>query len=73
MFLRTEMMVREDKVDEKIKDLPREVKSLVNQVQELRETSQSQDQDMNSFIDNEAVEIDFRDTEVDQDQEKSHL
>ena len=30
--LRTEMMVQEDKVDEKIKDLSREVKSLVKQV-----------------------------------------
>ena len=70
MSLRTEMTVQEDKMDEKIQDLSREVKSLVKQVQELREILQRQDQDMNSFIDDEAVEVNLPDSEEDPDQEE---
>ena len=66
MFLRAEEMVKQDKVNEKTKNLSRELKSFAKQV-----WSCVKYQDLNYVIVDEAVKVHSRDTEESQDQKRS--
>ena len=61
MSLRTTMMVQEE-VDEKIKNLSREINSLAKQVEELREILLRQDDDVSNLIDDQALEVNSQGT-----------
>ena len=58
-------MQAEEKTAEKIKDISKELNALTKLVHEMREILLPKDEDFNSFIDDEAIEVGAEDIEDD--------
>ena len=62
MSIRTEMMEYKDKIEEKIAEISQELQALAEVVQEIQDKISPED-DVQKFIDDEALEIDPDDIE----------